>query len=89
MGLIIKYKGILHPDKKKIVVEQIQKAITEDGIAVLDDHWEIVHTDNKVRVDINTAIKGCTCECCGRVITDGNIFPRKDNPDTGLCFDCY
>lgn len=89
MGLIINYKGILHPNAKKAVVEQIEKAIAEDGVVVLDDHWEIIHTDDKVRVDISTSIKGCICECCGRVITDGKIFPRKGNPDAGLCFDCY
>jgi hypothetical protein len=52
MGLILKYKGILHPDKKKEVAEQVQKAITEDGLVILDEHWEVVHTDNKVRVHI-------------------------------------
>ena len=35
------------------------------------------------------ALDGCQCFSCKRIVTDGKIFPLKDNPKRGLCFDCY
>ena len=31
----------------------------------------------------------CRCYGCKRVITNGRIFRLKDDPKSGLCFDCY
>ena len=31
----------------------------------------------------------CRCYGCKRIITDGRIFRSKDDPKSGLCFDCY
>lgn len=31
----------------------------------------------------------CLCVSCRNIITDGRIFPFKDNPRKGLCFKCY
>lgn len=31
----------------------------------------------------------CLCWSCGKIITDGHIFPFKKNPKKGLCFKCY
>ena len=32
---------------------------------------------------------GCRCVFCKKVITDGNIFPSVDEPEKGICFNCY
>ena len=31
----------------------------------------------------------CFCVSCRNIITNGHIFPFKDNPRKGLCFKCY
>lgn len=31
----------------------------------------------------------CLCVSCNSIITNGHIFPFKDNPRKGLCFKCY
>lgn len=31
----------------------------------------------------------CLCVSCRNIITNGHIFPFKDDPRKGLCFKCY
>lgn len=33
--------------------------------------------------------EGCKCILCGKIVNDGRIFPKKDDPKKGICFDCW
>lgn len=44
---------------------------------------------NKPKPNSKPKVGECRCLCCGLVVKDGKIFPRKDDPTKGLCYDCY
>lgn len=44
---------------------------------------------SKPKSNTNSEVGECRCLCCGRVIKDGKIFPQRDDPTKGLCYDCY
>lgn len=50
-----------------------------------------LETGTDVKVNIVPIPKAGECRCisCGRIVKDGQIFPLKNNPEKGLCFDCY
>ena len=59
----------------------------EEVIEAIEDFKPIIEADKERSEEISP--NGCMCFACKRIITDGKIFPLKDNPKKGLCFKCY
>ena len=66
---------------------------TKQLIMALNKAIHALETSPDVDINLNVVpvpkAGECRCISCGRLVKDGSIFPLKNNPEKGLCFDCY
>lgn len=82
-------KAGFEPTLDKIRAELIQ-SIQNGTLKIESGNEKLFHILDKYEEENNEdQSDGCMCYSCKKIITNGKIFPLKDNPKKGLCFKCY
>ena len=66
------------------VLLNVAYTVTQPNMNLPDDINNELHKPIKVHFDYNAV----ACERCKKVITDGRIIRKTDDPTKGICFDC-
>jgi len=80
--------GFIRPDSDEF--NEALHVLLSVAYTVTQPHMnDILNDENfnkpvKVHFDYNAV----TCERCKKVITDGRIIRKTDDPTKGICFDC-